>query len=151
MIRPIQFSDYDKIKKLTDSVHKIHVENRPDIFTDEGLLNSEYFKDIVEKSMSFVFEVGGNIIGVIVAFNRGHNPIPILKKREVCFIEIFAVDDNYQKQGIGHALFDHLVEVCKNNKINSIELMCYPFNTKASEFYEELGFTVKSVKYERVL
>lgn len=147
MIRKITEKDYEKVKKLVEQVHELHMRYRPDLFVNEGLLNADYFNDIVNNSMSYVYDAG-EILGVIVAFERGHNPIPILRKKRVCFVEILAVDEGHQHQGIGHALCDYLIDECKKNGLDTVELFVYPFNADATEFYEEMGFDVKSVKYE---
>ena len=153
MIRSIQFSDYDKVKELVESVHMVHVKNRPDVFSDamEKLLGWDYFRDIVNNSMSFVYTIGDVIVGLVIAFEHEHKSRPGYQDRKFCIIEVFVVADDYRNQGIGHLLYDHIVDVCREKDIDGIELGCYAFNKKARDFYEELGLTLKSVRYEQIL
>ena len=151
MIRKIEEKDYTKIRRLVDMVHQFHYDNRSDIFKENSLLTDNYFRFVVNNSLSCVYEIDGNIVGVIIAFEKNINLSDVFQDRKICNIEVFVVDDEYQKMGIGHAMCDYLVENCKNNGIDAVELICYPFNKSAMDFYEELGFSVKLVSMEQVL
>ena len=43
MIRKVADRDYNNVKKLVLQVHKLHVENRPDIYLDNEPIPLEYF------------------------------------------------------------------------------------------------------------
>lgn len=148
-MRKIVGTDYEKLKEIIGKVHKFHMDMRPDLFVADGFFNIDYFREIVGNSMSFVYDIGDGIAGVVIAFERKPLDIPVLKKRCVCSVEVFAVADDYQGQGIGHAMYDYLADECKKAGIDAIELTAYPANGKAIAFYEEIGFNVKSVRYEQ--
>ena len=57
-----------------------------------------------------------------------------------------AVDNNFQKQGVGTMLLQKVIEVAKLNKVNSISLEVDKKNDKAINFYKNKGFKVTNIR-----
>lgn len=153
MIRKLELKDYDSAKKLVYQVHKIHYENRNDIYTDGNPFPKEYFNNIINdnKYLNYVYEENNQILGLLIASKKTNNNVPIAKLRTTYFIDDIVVDNNYRRKGIGKILYNYLLEKAKNNKIDSIELNVWSFNKDAIKFYEELGMSVKNMKLEHLL
>lgn len=65
---------------------------------------------------------------------------PFGNARRYYYVEEFAVDANYRKQGIGKELFEFMLADAKKRNINKIELNVWKFNDSAIEFYQAAGF-----------
>ena len=153
MIRKVEDKDYEDLVKLVYQVHELHYEHRPDIYVDGNPLPKEYFDNMLndENALNIVFEENGKIMGLLMAEKKHNNAIPIAKERITYFIDDIVVDSNYRRKGIGKALYEHLLNIAKSDKIDSIELNVWAFNKSALKFYESLGMTVKNMKLENIL
>ena len=49
------------------------------------------------------------------------------------------------------ALYEYLLNIARNDNVDSIELNVWAFNKSALKFYESLGMTVKNMKLENIL
>ncbi len=70
----------------------------------------------------------------LIAFGR------ILEDGIMCMFYDVCVHPNYQGQGIGSRLMNHLIDKIKNKEYISIGLFAWEGNETASEFYSKLGF-----------
>lgn len=61
-----------------------------------------------------------------------------------CDIYNLAVRPKYQKMGIGNFIMENIINICKENKINTITLEVREFNNKAISLYEKYGFKLIS-------
>ena len=153
MIRKAENKDYEELIKLVYQVHKLHCENRPDIYVDGNPFPKNYFDNMFndEKSLILVFEEDKKIVGLLTASIKHNNPISIAKSRTVYFIEDIVVDNNYRRKGIGKQLYNYLEEKAIKEGIDAIELNVWAFNKTALEFYQSLGMSVKNLKLEKQL
>lgn len=151
MIRNAELKDYEQIKALVYEVHKLHLENRPDIYVDGNPLPIEYFKDIIdsENSFCYVYEEKGDIKGVITISKKKNNNIPIAKERTTFFIEDIVVASDCRRKGIGKKLYNYIQNKAIEENIDAIELNVWAFNQNAIKFYESLGMTIKNMKFEK--
>ena len=51
-----------------------------------------------------------------------------------------SVSKEYSSCGIGKAIFDKTLSVCKNKEVQEIKLDVYNVNARAKQLYERLGF-----------
>lgn len=153
MIRKVKENDYDSVKKLILQVHKLHVENRPDIYLDSEPMPLEYFKEIISNDdlNMFVYEKDGKILGLLEMSIKNNKSNPIAQTRKTVFIEDIVVDVNNRKKGIGKKLYQFILETAKQENVDSVELNVWSFNETAIKFYESLGMTAKNIKMECLL
>jgi len=86
--------------------------------------------------VSFVAEVGGNIIGFVIA-RLAYVMIPFTK---VCMLHSSLVDPDYQNRGIGVRLLGKLVDYCQDEGINMIRALVEEHNDDLIRFVERQGF-----------
>jgi len=70
----------------------------------------------------------------LIAFGR------ILEDGMMCMFYDICVHPDYQGQGIGKKIMNHLIEKIKYQDYASIGLIVWKGNPTASEFYQKLGF-----------
>jgi len=86
--------------------------------------------------VSFVAEVGGNIIGFVMA-RLAYVMIPFT---EVCLLQGILVDPEYQNRGIGNKLFRELLGYCQAEGISTVRTLVEEHNDRLRSFVERLGF-----------
>ena len=127
-IRPMTHSDIHAVLALDRKISK-----------GRGLLG---YKDMAATDpggpldVSFVAEVGGNIIGFVMS-RLAYVMIPFT---EVCILQGILVDPDYQSRGIGVRLLGKLVGYCQDEGINTIRALVEEGNDELRRFVERLGF-----------
>jgi GNAT superfamily N-acetyltransferase len=86
--------------------------------------------------VSFVAEVGGKIIGFVIA-RLAYVMIPFTK---VCILHSSLVVPDYQNRGIGIRLLGKLVDYCQDEGINTIRALVEEHNDDLIRFVERQGF-----------
>jgi ribosomal protein S18 acetylase RimI-like enzyme len=153
LIRKISEKDYDGIKKLVLQVHKLHLENCPDVYNDVDSFNKAYFDFLLkdEKTIALVSEKDTGIIGICIATLRNPSENSILKVQNVAFVEDLCVDEHYRKMGIGRALLEEMECQSKARGADVMELTVWSFNENAVNFYKTLGMSPRSITMEKHL
>lgn len=72
--------------------------------------------------------------GEVIGFAR------VVEDGQMCMFYDVCVCPEYQRQGIGSALMNHLIDKIKDNNYISVGLFVWDGNKTASEFYSQLGF-----------
>ena len=152
-IRKIEEADFNGIKKLVFQIHKLHIENRPDIYNDIDPFDRTYFDFLMkdERTIALVYEMDGNIVGFCVVTLREPSKNPLMKARNIAYMEDLCVDENYRKKGIGKSLFDEIKIQARDKGSNILELMVWSFNINAIDFYKGLDMTCRSHIMELIL
>jgi len=86
--------------------------------------------------VSFVAEVGGNIIGFVIA-RLAYVMIPL---SEICLVQGVLVDPDYQDRGIGGRLIRELLGYCQAEGISTVRTLVEEHNDRQRHFLEQLGF-----------
>lgn len=147
-IRLATEQDYDAVERIMKQVHRMHVGWRPDIYidTDPILPYDRYLAHLAEEQV-LVAELEGEVVGLLICLVRHICGGPV-KEREVLFVDSMAVEEKYRGRGIGHKLFDTLLELCRERKYDALELQVNARNAAARAMYEKYGFMEKSVNME---
>jgi ribosomal protein S18 acetylase RimI-like enzyme len=96
--------------------------------------------------LSFVAEVGGNIIGFVMA-RLAYLMIPL---SEICLVQGILVDPDYQDRGIGSRLLRELLGYCQAEGISTVRTLVEEHNDRQRRFLEQLGFRRSAiVNYDR--
>lgn len=147
-IRPAEERDYDAVERIMRQVHSMHVGWRPDIYIDIDpvLPHDRYLAHLAEQQI-IVAEVAGEVVGLVIYLTRHISGGP-MKERRVLFIDSMAVEEQYRGQGIGHRLFDYVLQLCQEQRYDGLELQVNARNAAAKAMYEKYGFTEKSINME---
>ncbi len=68
---------------------------------------------------------------------------------KVATLHEIAIEDEYQKLGIGKSLLDACIKLLKDCNVGYIKLSMIKENSKARNFYEENGFQSYSINYRK--
>ena len=149
IIRKAKPNDFSGVHKLIMQVHKLHVSKRNDIYKDIDPMNFEEFKTELSNSNNIylIAEFENEIVGICFSQIKEILNNKIIKNRKFLHIEDICVDENYQKKGIGKKLYNQILELAKEKNIDDIELMVWGFNENAIKFYENLGMSIKNLKF----
>lgn len=149
-IRRMKSEDFDGVHKLVEQVHLMHLNKRKDIYTNNNPLKYEQYIQILNSPnyFSFVAELENKIIGEVIATIKEVKKESIFKQRLILFIEDICIDENNKRKGVGRLLYNKMIQVAKENNMDSIELNVWSFNVDAIKFYEKMGMTQKNIKYE---
>ena len=103
---------------------------------DDALLNHPE-KYIKKGATILLASLKGEIVGTICINPIGDTTNEILK---------FAVLDGFKGLGIGKKLMDYSIEICKQNKVETIILESSSKLEKALKMYEKYGFQHVAIK-----
>lgn len=151
IIRKAKISDFQGIHNLIMQVHKLHVNEKNDIYKDVDPMNFEEFRTELSNSNNIylIAELENEIVGICFSQIREISNNKIMKNRKILHIENICVDENHQKKGIGKKLYKQIVQLAKEKNIDNIELMVWGFNENAIKFYKNLGMNIKNLKFEQ--
>lgn len=152
-IREALKSDYTGINNLVSEVHKLHVQNRPDVYIDvDTPIMRKDFDDILcaDDTKIFVVEdtVDENLLAYSIVKVISPRSIRIFVPAKSIYIDDFCVRSSHQKNGIGRFLFQYIVEYAKAEGASSIQLTVWDFNKGAIKFYETLGMSTRNRRME---
>jgi aminoglycoside 3-N-acetyltransferase I len=110
---------------------------------DSAPLGSPYLKGLLSRGDFWAFAalVGKEVVGGITGFNL---PLTRLERREL-FIYDLAVKVDWQRKGIGRALFDSLRQAAAAEGIGEGFVLADDEDTHALDFYRALGASASPV------
>ncbi len=150
-IREANIDDYNKVYKITEQVHKIHIDARSDVFKDIDPLSLNEFKNrlINKNTVNIIAEVENEILGVCFAEIKEIVNNNKLKDRKYINISNICVQETAQRNNIGRKLYDNVKMRAKQENIDNIELTVWGFNCNAIKFYEKIGMKIRNIKFEQ--
>lgn len=100
IIRKAKISDFQAIHKLIMQVHKLHVNERNDIYKDVDPMNFEEFRTELSNSNNIylIAELENEIVGICFSQIKEISNNKIMKNRRILHIENICVDEDYQKR-----------------------------------------------------
>ncbi len=131
--------DMSDVAKLSIEMLKYHNALSDNYFTVYPYKKylSEFKNKLKENQYIIVAKIDDKVIGFLSAQFKN---TPWYKNANVCIINEIAVSEKYRSHGIGSALFNNLLLVCKDEKVEEIKLDVYDVNTRAKQLYKRLGF-----------
>ena len=130
-IRAMQPTDYDKVRKLWLTIHRLGIRSVDD--AKEGVLR------FLERNpeTSVVAERGGEIVGSILCGHDG---------RTGCFYHV-CVREDLRRRGIGSRMVRFAVDALTRERISKISLFAYTDNSLGNDFWKCLGFVRREDMY----
>lgn len=149
LIRTAKKDDFEQIDKMFHHLYSLHIENRPDIFNDNGYPYSlKWFTKIIKdkNSITLVYEDNGEICGF--CFGKiNSKATPTLKT--IADIDDIFVDDKYRKKGIATLLYKEFEQIAKQSGAYQVRLCLWSFNREAEAFYRKMGMNEQRVIMEK--
>lgn len=147
LIRNCKTDDFEYINLIMDEIHKLHVDNRPDIYCETNIVMSkDEFESIVnsDKTISIVAQIDSEVIGLCIISIKDIGGNSAIKSRKVAYMDDLGVLRKYRNQGIGKRLYNEGKKRALEFGVESLELMVWEFNRDAIRFYENEGMKARS-------
>ena len=142
IIRP--FSENDSITELTDLLHRAYK-----FLADMGLhfvaswQDEEVTKRHVTKGECFIAETEGKLIGTILLYPKYKDDTTLpdwYRRDDVRVFGKFAVDPDYQTQGVGSKLLDFLEKYSRKKDLNELALDTSDKALHLIDYYKKRGY-----------
>ncbi|SEQ05119.1 GNAT family N-acetyltransferase [Basfia succiniciproducens] len=126
-IKPMLPEHYQQVYRLWTSIEGMDMSDADDNF--EAISAFLAFNP----DLNYIAEINDKVVGVIMCGFDG--------RRATLYHA--AVDPDYQKQGIGFALSEHLESALKTKGISKGRLLAFKSNEKATLFWQKAGWTLQ--------
>lgn len=152
-IRRATLTDIDGINKLLYEVHKVHSDERPDLFKvgSKKYTNEELAKIIVDDNRPiFVYVDNDDILGYafcVFIKNNSNSLTDIL----TLYIDDLCVDENARGKKVGTSLYNYVLQFAKDAGCYNVTLNVWACNNSALKFYEKCGLSVQKIGMEKIL
>ena len=146
MIRKATLNDFKEINSIFNEVHRLHVNNLPNIFKDKDPLPKEDFVKMLEDNSQIILVNEDDEINGFIRIEILEKEGILTKKRKDVNIEQIAVKEGQQKQGIGKKLIEAAIEIFKKENGDNLILDVWSFNQNAIDFYKHIGFKEMKIK-----
>jgi len=155
-IRQAHDTDYQDIVLITMQVHKVHTDNRKDIYKENSNpLDLDDYKLMLSTPEKYKIVVAANdsekILGYAVIQIQYIKDSKILKDAKIYFIDSIAIAEEYKRNGIGKEMMNWIKNEAVNNMANRIVLNVWSINKDAIDFYDTIGMKKQAIKYEFIL
>lgn len=142
-------SDREAVNAMALQVHAMHVSWRPDIYEMVvQLYPQERFQEAVKERQLYVAKLGGVTVGYVLLKLRSYD-WPGMVRRKVMLVDEICVEEAYRGHGIGKAMMEDVHALAKAFGCSDLQLGVYPQNDGAVAFYQNCGFTIRSIEMQR--
>ncbi|BAB59156.1 N-terminal acetyltransferase complex subunit [ARD1] [Thermoplasma volcanium GSS1] len=118
--------------KDIESVYRIAQTSLTEYYTQALIL--DLHREWPESFM--VYTVAGSVVGFIVGSKYSRTEARIL---------LFAVDERFRRMGVGSALMDAFLSLCREQNMLSVRLEVRTDNDEAIRFYKKYGFVITAM------
>ncbi|UJF36011.1 GNAT family N-acetyltransferase [Paenibacillus hexagrammi] len=141
-IRMAAAEDYDAVNAIIREGQEEHAEALPNLFARlDRVVAMGWYRSFSDKENKVILiaEVSGIVAGVAMLEMKQSPPYAALVPRTYAYMNELAVARNYQRRGIGTALYQASLKWAREKGASSLELNVWEFNEKALQFYRSLG------------
>ena len=136
---------------LLDVVHRLHVEQRPDVFKPIPVdaLQVWFEKTLSDPKISvWLAELGGQAVGYMMVMSHERAETLFCHARRWCELDQIAVLPGQRRSGVARALVEHALAAARAAGFEQFELQCWDFNGAARAAFARLGFTPRLSRME---
>ena len=124
LLRKSNLSDYEIIDEMLCKLHKYHVENKPEVYKDiDYFFSKDEFEKILEERNFFILSILDGVVVGLIWYRRAEKGNKFEKNRTQLWIDALYVDERYRNKGIAKRLLGEVMDIAKNDGIDSIESM----------------------------
>ncbi len=154
MIRRANAGDIPAVLRLLVQVDMVHHNGRPDLFKGpatkyDGQQLAEIFRD--DEKPVFVFDDGTGVRGHAFCMVQQHTDDRVLTPIKTLYIDDICVDETARGQGIGSALYAHVIAYARETGCYNVTLNVWTCNPVAVAFYEKCGMQPQKIGMETIL
>lgn len=132
----IRFAKAEDIPAMHNLIVELAIyEKEPEAVT---LTQAQMFEDFQNELFEcFVAEVNSEVVGMALYYPRYST-----WKGKTLHLEDFVIQESHRKSGIGHMLFDRVVEQSQKFGATRLEWMVLEWNKPALNFYNKIGANI---------
>ncbi|MBR4718694.1 MAG: GNAT family N-acetyltransferase [Lachnospiraceae bacterium] len=154
-VRRANTGDIPGILELLIQVDMVHHKGRPDIFKGPATkYNAEELKIIVNDESTPVFVCTGEdgaLLGHAFCIHKQITGNSVLTDIRTLYIDDICVDEKSRGQGVGKALYDHVIGYARSLDFYNVTLNVWSCNPGAMKFYEAMGLNPQKIGMEMIL
>ena len=147
--------DLPVICVLGMEVNAIHHEAWPDIFTPAAHPDRDLSfwraRFSAKGAGVFLAKEAGRPVGMVVAHVVDEEKVSLLQPNRFCRIGTIVVSASHRGLGVGRELMSALEAWATSELVTSIQLTVWEFNQSAVAFYEELGYSTRSLSMAKAV
>ena len=148
-------TDVSLLSSLCMDVQCLHAENYPDLFKmpQRDDFAVAFFEEMLAdpKNSAFLAEENGEALGYIFCKLMERPETPFTFAMRYLVVDQISVRPVAQKKGVGAALIERAIALCKELNVPRIQLDSWAFNTEAHAFFEKTGFEKFNYRFWRNL
>ena len=153
-VRRAEERDIPAVLNLLVQVNMVHHNGRPDLFKGPTTkYSAEELKAIFSNGETPVFvctDENDRVVGHGFCVMEQYGG-QLMTERSTLYIDDICVDENARGQGVGRALYDHILDYAREAGCYNVTLNVWSCNPGAMAFYEKLGLTPYRVGMEKIL
>lgn len=152
VIRFAAAADADLLTKLCADVHESHFAERPDEFKPFSSAEvAAWFRTLLAEPTSRVWiaECEGRAVGFIAASVHVRPETPLVRAQRRLEIDQISVVPEFRRRGVARDLIRAAEEAARRERLTSLQMTTWCFNSVAREAMTRLGFRPKVVRFER--
>lgn len=153
-IRRAAERDIPEIGKLLEQVDMVHHLGRPDLFKIGRKYSDSQLIGILADDSRPVFvavDDSDRTLGYAFCIFQQHKADNVLTDIRTLYIDDLCVFEHLRGQGIGRALYEHVVRFARDNGCYNVTLNVWSKNPSARRFYERMGMTVQKTCMETLI
>lgn len=138
LLRKSSLFDYEIIDEMLCKLHKYHVENKPEGYKEiEHFFSKEEFEKILEENNFFILSILDGVVVGLIWYRRAEKGNKFEKNRTQLWIDGLYVDERYRNKGIAKRLLGEVMNIAKNDGIDSVESMVWDFNEASKKLFRK--------------
>jgi acetyltransferase len=136
LLRESSLSDYEIIDEMLCKLHKYHVENKPEVYKDiDYFFSKAEFEKILEEKNFFILSILDGVVVGLIWYRRAEKGNKFEKNSTQLWIDGLYVDERYRNKGIAKRLLSKVIDIAKNDGIDSVESMVWDFNEASKKLF----------------
>ena len=155
LIRKATPNDIPALDALLLQVLTVHHKGRPDIFKEGA---RKYTKEELEtllcdceKPIFVAVDEKDSVLGYAFCIFQQHRDHNILTDIKTLYVDDLCVDESLRGQGVGKALYEHVLRFAKETGCYNLTLNVWSCNASALRFYEKCGLLPQKIGLEKIL
>ena len=153
-VRRAEARDIPAILNLLVQVDMVHHNGRPDLFKGPATkYSAEELRAIIADEETPVFvcaDEQDRVLGHGFCVMQ-HAGGQLMVEHTTVYIDDICVDENARGQGVGKALYEHILAFAREQGAYNVTLNVWSCNPGAMAFYEKLGLVPYKVGMEQIL